>query len=280
MKPTTQSTTRTMPADPAMTLSRSLPPRTRWLLVLVEVQPFILEWLPAAAGPVPGHVTYPFPFVRSTLERTVLSTTAAPVLAPSTRVRPPSPMLLVSTAPSKPLTRPVDVPRDEGPHTRLPSMTTGQRHDQGSSRRVPRRLVTGSHCNGRAPWIRHTSGFVGDATDMVDRRVTSDRSCASPSLSRPPLEHGPWLWPATSTAGPPTSACSARTAAASGRSPSTSRRAGRTPTGSGSTAIVGRTAGEPMRTLPNEFGGDDSILDLTDGSHRLTALQSAEPAEP
>ena len=31
---------------------------------------------------------------------------------------------------------------------------------------------------------------------------------------------------------------------------------------------------------PNEFGGDDSILDLTDGSHRVTALQPAEPAEP
>ena len=30
---------------------------------------------------------------------------------------------------------------------------------------------------------------------------------------------------------------------------------------------------------PNEFGGDDSILDLTDGSHRLMALRSAEPAE-
>jgi 1,4-alpha-glucan branching enzyme len=31
---------------------------------------------------------------------------------------------------------------------------------------------------------------------------------------------------------------------------------------------------------PNQFGGDDSVLDLTVGSHRLTRLQSAEPAAP
>ena len=31
---------------------------------------------------------------------------------------------------------------------------------------------------------------------------------------------------------------------------------------------------------PNQFGGDDSVLDLTVGSHRLTALQSAQPAAP